>query len=399
MLLLMLVSVRFFDLRAVQSLFSGANDFTWYMVILAFMYMRFMGFERRMGGRRELRPLFWLWTGFFVSFIGAYVFYGQGLMNSLIVTRDMFLYLTYPLLLAIRPSFTELKRAFYLFGVIYFFAVMIVTFIAPDLVVIPDFVDFIQEGDLVHGLDGLANVLIAFGFALNDFRVTRKRKYLLLAGFLFINIFLIQNRTFLVASIMIFMSLFLFDQSRKRRLYSLTLIIIFGSLLVVVGLRHILGLVSQTFDELSNPDYNRVKAFLYFVSSPNGWLGNIIGSGFISGRVHPLIANLRKDGIFNSDLGLIGMWNQFGILTVSVIVIYVIKGLQKDHSFMVKTTALGMLCCFLTIGYFFSAPNILWLSVYFYLLFCDDEYAAARKDEREAVSRKLIQRYRSISRE
>ena len=104
LVLLILLSVHFFYLKPTVAVFGGDANFTYYMLFLAYLYIRYLGFSIRFGIRKKLLPLVWFLVGVFLSFIPAYKFYGQHFYYSLIAYRHFFLLLTLPVLLSIQPS-------------------------------------------------------------------------------------------------------------------------------------------------------------------------------------------------------------------------------------------------------------------------------------------------------
>ena len=397
LVLLILLSVHFFYLKPTVAVFGGDANFTYYMLFLAYLYIRYLGFSIRFGIRKKLLPLVWFLVGVFLSFIPAYKFYGQHFYYSLIAYRHFFLLLTLPVLLSIQPSWTEVKRAVYAFSVLYLFLCVYVTFIAPQWVVLYEGHQLLDEGEFVHLLPGLQFVSMAFIFSLNDFRnnLTVKR-FIPCAFFLFI-IVLLQNRTHLLCALAVIVMAALFNKSVRTRIYTEVLLIIVTFSLVVLLNNYFIGLWDETVMQLSDPDYNRVKAFMYFTSVENGPLAFVLGNGFISGRVNPIMQNLMKEGIFNSDLGLIGMWHQFGVITVASLLVYMFKGLSNKRSFVVRGFALTMLLGMLTFSYFVEYEYILWLCFYYYLLGTDTDYDRSLVQESVRVQHKALRRYRSIS--
>ena len=149
--------------------------------------------------------------------------------------------------------------------------------------------------------------------------------------------------------------------------------------------------------QLSDPDYNRVKSFDYFVSGVNGWASYLWGNGFISGHVSSVVEQLQLEGIFHSDLGLLGFWHQFGIIPPLTVLVYVIRGLSRNHSYVVRANALYILMGALTISYFLTPRYSLWLCLYFYLFYSDTGYYAAKKEEKKRQVKQLLRRYRSLT--
>ena len=136
---------------------------------------------------------------------------------------------------------------------------------------------------------------------------------------------------------------------------------------------------------------------MYFTSGENGFLSILLGNGFISGKVNPIMENLRLDGIYHSDLGLIGFWHQFGLIPVIVIVTLCVKSISSLHEFTVRANGLHILLCSLTISYFHDFGLSLWLCLFMFLYETDTEYVIAKRHQDEIRIQKIMKRYRSLS--
>lgn len=396
-LLLILISISFFDLEPFQPVFKGNGTFTFYILALAFVYIRNLGFQIRFGIFPKLKPFWWILSGILISFIPAYLYYGQHLYHSVVVYRQIAGYLVYPVLLSIQPSKVEIKRALYVFSAIYLLMLAWTTLFHPDWVMLADDAEFIEAGDMVHRLPGDQFLVPALIFALEDFRYKKaKFRYAFLSLFVFLDIFLIQSRTILLSAVVVVILAAVLDRKSSRRLAAELIMVFFLTIFIVLTYRFILALFNETITQLNNPEYNRVKAFNYFTSGVNGWPSYIWGNGYISGNVHAIMEQLRNEGIYHSDVGLIGMWNQFGIIPVLTILVYVFRSLSKYHSFVVRANAVNILMGALTISYFFNIRYSLWLWLFFYLFYSDTEYVEAKKKKEEKTVKQLVRRYRSI---
>ena len=79
--------------------------------------------------------------------------------------------------------------------------------------------------------------------------------------------------------------------------------------------------------------------------------------------------DLMDAGIYNSDVGFVGLWNHYGILPILTIVAVAIKGLKKSSPLYLKFNAFFVLISGATIGCFNTPDKLLWLCVYIYLVF------------------------------
>lgn len=395
-LILIIIAIGCFDFVPFEPVFGGNGIFTFYMLALAVIYIRNLGFQIRYGVFPKLKPMWWILAGILISFIPAYLYYGQHLYHSLVVYRQFAAYLVYPVLLSIRPSNTEIKRALYAFSIIYFLALMWGTFVHPDWVIIPDYGNS-ESGDIVYRLPGDQFLVPALIYALNDFRNRKnKLRWGLLSLFIFFVLFLIQSRTILMGALSVIVFVVLFDKKASRRLAAEVLMVFFFVVFIVAAFSFVSGLFEETMGQLSDPDYNRVKAFNYFISGTNGWASYLWGNGFISGHVSSVVEQLQTDGIFYSDLGLVGMWYQFGIIPSLTVLVYVFKGLSRKHSYVVRANALNIMMGAMTISYFLTPRYSLWLCLYFYLYYSDAQYVEAKKLEEKRKVKQLIRRYRSL---
>ena len=398
LVLMMFAASHCFWLLPLRFFFEGDSYFFTYLILLAVVYIRNMGFEVRFGIAKSMAPLAWMLIGVLISLIPAYRYYGQHLYYSIIVYRPFFGYAALPVLLSIRPSHLEFKRGLYAFSILYTVVMLYASFVNQDIILYDDTRDFIEQGDFVHMLEGCQFLPIAFIYSLNDLRIKKITiKNVLIAVGLFGLLFILQNRTIILASVLLALQAALSNKSASKRLATevlIGMIVLAGGLLVY---RYIDVLVSQTLDELSNPEYNRIKAFNYFLSGVNGKMSYIWGNGFISGNVSNLMEMLRKEGIYHSDLGMVGFWNQFGILAVGVILALVIKGLSGMRSYLVRGNALYILVGSMTISYFLQFGFSLWLCFFMYLFATDLEFKKAKAESDAAKIRRAIQRYRSLT--
>ena len=397
LLFLMLVSSRFFDIIPLEPILAGGGQIFLMLGTMAVIYMTQLGFQLRTGILKHMNTVRWILGGLPLSYIAAYRYYHQPFYLSFVVNRQFFSLVLFPLLLAVRPTYRELKWAVYAFSIICAVATFYVSFVDQTLVPVNEFMPFIEDGDFVHKLSGLHFVLIAFIFALYEFRNKQTIRKLIPVFLLFLFIFIARNRTFLIASCLIIALSVLSNRSTRSRLYAFAILSFTVGVIAIVLFDTITSLAYETMDQLANPEYNRVKAILYAFSLPNGKASILIGNGFISGNFNSIVNDLRQEGIFYSDIGLIGLWHVYGLLPVIAILASVIRGLSRNHSLEVRGNALLILTCSLTIGYFASVETLTWLCFYLYLLYSDQEYAKAVERRRNEIKKKLMRRYRSLA--
>ena len=204
LLFLMLVSSRFFDLVAFQPILAGGGHIFLMLGTMAVIYMTQLGFQLRTGVLKNMKTVWWILAGLALSYIAAYRYYRQPFYLSFIVNRQFFSLLVFPLLLAVRPTFRELKWALYSFSILCAVTTFFVTFVDQTLVPSNDYVPFIDEGDFVHMVSGLHFIVISFIFSLYEYRERRTIRKLIPVVLLFLFIFIEPKTTVQLPSLFSF---------------------------------------------------------------------------------------------------------------------------------------------------------------------------------------------------
>ena len=191
------------------------------------------------------------------------------------------------------------------------------------------------------------------------------------ALFEFALLFLVQNRTSLIAAIIIVGYLVIKMKMSPQKL----LLIATGSIAVLLMIVYTSGqwelLYQETIEQIFNPEYNRNKAYVYMFSH-RSLLQHLLGTGYISANVNPIIHILQESGIFHSDVGMIGMWHQYGVIPTIVILVMTIKGLVEKKSFLVKACAIYIIVGIPTLSFYGIGESLLWLSIYLYVYYSDN---------------------------
>ena len=392
--LLLICSVNFFDIVPVTRLVGVNGPFTFYLLSLFFMFT----FNRRalIGDSLQwLTPFWWYLFGIVLSFIPALVYYGQSFLQSFFTYRRFFELVAFPILIALRPNEKELRTSLYAFSVLFLILCLIVTFIAPGLVIIPEKRNLVENGDYVHVLAGVRHVFLAFIFALH--RAIRQGgiKYYGWVFFLFLVLFLAQNRTSLIAAVFVLCFVLFSMKMSSRKLILMAMLFISAGLMILYTADQWRALYFETLNQLNNPEYNRIKSLVYMTGS-RSILRYLLGDGFISADVNPLIHILQESGIDHSDVGLLGLWHQFGVLPVVVVLVITFKGFSPRKSFLVKASAIYTLTGILSLSYIAFGETLLWFSCYLYLY-----YASSSPQFQEPLTNQRKAQYyyhRSIAR-
>lgn len=371
--LLLLFSVNFFDLLPITRVIGPNGPFTFYLISLFLVFT----FHRRAWIRdsaRWLIPFWWFLLGIVLSYVPALLNYGQSFTQSFFTNRRIFEFTAFPILIALRPTERELRTSLYAFSVVYLFFTLFVTFLAQDWVYVPAEASFVEEGDFVHNLSGVRHVSLAFIFAFQRMIKDSTRSNIAWPLFLFAILFLVQNRTSLIAVILMAGFVVYSMKMSARKLIIIVVIVVTIVLMAVYTSGQWGQLYQMTVSQVLNPEYNRNKALTYMFSTRDP-LRYLLGEGFISANVNPIILTLQESGIYHSDVGLVGLWHMYGIIPVAVILVMTIKGLSRKKSFAVRAAAIYILTGTLTLSFFAFGETLLWLSIFLYMYYVDGDPA------------------------
>lgn len=319
------------------------------------------------------KPLLLFMLSVVLSYIPAHLYFDQPYFQSFLTNRHMFLILTFPVLYCVRPTLRELRRAFYMFTIVYLIVTLMVTFMDPTLVPVREGVPFMQEDDFVHTLPGIRLASISLIISVNDFR---KKVTLSSSAWLVFHVlvlYLMQNRTSLLALIFIIILGIRMTENARIRLAATAVGVVLGVLLVIYTTSQWEILLQETIEQLLDPEYNRNKAFTYMFSHRE-LIRHLLGDSLISYNSSPLMKNLQEEGIFFSDVGIFGFWNQYGLIASLTILVTIIKGLFKNRPFLVRAVALYFLVGIATLSYFAIFESLFALSMYWYLYFIMREH-------------------------
>ena len=143
-----------------------------------------------------------------------------------------------------------------------------------------------------------------------------------------------------------------------------------------------MALLSRTQMDLSNEDYNRNVAYTYFLTEANQhFLQYFLGHGYISSHVSSLVENLQLMGIYNSDVGFVGFWNEYGILPIIAFIYMSLRAMfDKAVPSYVGMIGLTILLCAPTISYFGHISHALMFML-MYILVCNYQYQSSLESE------------------
>lgn len=378
--------------------------YIYFVLLVSCFYIKPFGYLALMGRGFPflLFELFWLWYGtkyfvkrplnlykkthssfttlFFLSILPsvymAYYLFHQGLMQSIISYRNLFLFLAIPAFLKMEFSEKIIIKACLLFSITTFivslFRTMNLSFIFCYTEKMKDLVERTAESKdemITGGIQGIELVLIPLYYYCQRIYHKFSNKDLFIVLVLFAIVFLGQNRSTLFPAALIVGLTFVFSDMRPQYLkYSIILIIGIGTIYVMKD--KFLSLIEETSTQITSTYDPRVVAMSYFLNFDRLSLGEILfGTGNISFKTSSYVKDLQEAHIHYSDVGFIGFWSQFGILPIILFLYYLIKGLfNKKLPGYLRITALNILICGVTISYFEDPTHMIWFILLYYLI-------------------------------
>jgi len=325
--------------------------------------------------KRYCWPLLGIFVAVILSFISAYLNYGQGLITSILASKAMLLYLCLPALLMAKPSFKDVEWAVYMFSVIYLIVTIVDSLL--DIPIIERFDDvslgetheYVSSDDFVHVLEGIHYVGMAFLFSLFHLKKRISPVSLVISLFFLVEIFLAQNRSTLFPCVVIMLYTLCTIQHKKYKVIIRISVLCLVVFFFFLTFQNWIALFEETSKQVGDDRYNRNLALAYFLfEACPSVLECFIGNGFLSYKSTSVMQDMMELGVFNSDVGFVGFWNQFGLIPVFVFGIILAKVIfGKRYSFITKCNAWFIAACSLTTAYFAQDCKIVWACLFLYM--------------------------------
>lgn len=373
--ILTLLSAKFLDILPMGQWFAQLNGVVGQFVLFIWIFYGVQMYKKkatcRFYSRKNWQFVKWVIIGVFLSFIPAYLYYGQSIVTSMIACRVQYFWLVIPLLLFVAPEEKDVIKALNWFSVWYVITFVVRTYINSDLFYTSEEllkqIKNNMEDDVIKG-EGFQLLLIPLYYYCGKMKEAMTIRNLLYVFIYMTTFFVIQNRSTLFIAVIIIGFVFLTKRSRYR-VPIIFLAIVIGGIIFYQTMDVWIDMYEETITQVTDSDYNRVVAFHYFIFEANkNWVTAVLGNGFLSANTTSKMQDLMDMGIYNSDMGFIGYWNQFGIIPIIVFVVYIIKSLRSHFCpFYVKALSFHILACSMTISYFGSITFLLWFAIFYYL--------------------------------
>ena len=377
-LICLVFSVKFWDLAIIMN--STSSDvilfFTWIWILSGIYFFNETNRRKSLNNFRYTQTMYFILLGVFIAMFSAYYFGGQSFMTTFISQRGIYSFIFLPAILFVQPTEKDIVKAlkWISIGTV---VVWILVHFKADLIKLDkeDVEKFdIKNNDLSSKLEfyviGIYFVALYVYFKMEEYVKSFSWKAFLEVSFFIAFIILYQNRSMILGVVPIFLYTLIKFKSEYK-----TFIIIGLSIMLIIGIFITsdiwLSLIDHTQNDLSQPDYNRWKALNYYISNySSNWFCYIFGNGYPSGGNSPLgnlmWANFDK-GIFADDLGMLGMWVDFGIIPLIAMYSIIIRILRHKY-FPLYLKFICLHIVFVpTIFHFWSNPGVSFFVIIIYL--------------------------------
>ena len=382
----LLLSINFWDLRLMPDILNS-NVYmvlTWLWALMAFILFPNRTQIKGFYTLKNIKYMYFIFLGILISMFSAWYFWEQDFITTLIAQRGIYSFILFPAMLYAQPKekdiFESLKWISY--GTI---LVWIVSIFDPyEISNLSDEIVYRENGNstkIGFYVSGFRFVILYFYYIL--FRLLKKYslEQLIAAIFFLIFFLLFQNRSILIGAIAATLYfIWKFNSKYKILIFLIAGILIAGIIIQTINIWTTLW--DQSVEQFGDKDYNRWKAFYYFLFdySPN-WFCYLFGNGFPSGGNSPL-GNLMwlnfKNGIYASDLGMIGMWTSYGLIPIFVIYSLTFNILRKKiYPLYLKFFAMHI-CLAPIIFHFWAGEGVMLMVLIVYLYIYQTQFQNIR---------------------
>lgn len=371
-------SVNFWDLSILMNIFSPDVSLFlgWIWILSGIFFFNESKRRKALNSFNYIKTLYIILLGVFISVFSAYYFGGQSFMTTLISQRGIYNFIYIPVIFFVQPTEKDIVKALKWISIGTVLVWILVHFKADAVKLDKDLLEHFEKENkdlsskLEFYVNGIYFVVLYVYYKMNEYIKHFSWRVFLEASFFLVFIILYQNRSMMLGVVPIFLySMYKFKSSYK------TAIITVSAILIVIGVIYTTEmwsvLINNTQSNLGESDYNRWKAlYYYFNEYSSNWFCYIFGNGYPSGGKSPLgnllWANFER-GIYATDLGMIGMWVDFGI--IPLIAIYsIIVNILRNKFFPLYLKFICLHIVFVpTIFHFWSNPTITFFVIIIYL--------------------------------
>ncbi len=334
--LVVIFSLRFFDAHFISEEIINYGSYLLFLMVLGLSVPHMLS-ER--GGL--ILPVQLVFAGILLSMPMAYLAWGQGIKDTIIITLPYLMWVLFFFLLRVSFPLKLLEKIVLAYGVIYIVLYFFQLSQSPTVLFGSSMWgdEFIESRGIVRIIfPGAGIFILAVFIAVNKLTTQRKdRMFWVFMVAMGVLIPVLQvTRQFVIGISMIFLYHFLKGQNFFKKSGTVVAFIIVVLFVFNTDTKVITGLIEAAQRDIElGSDYIRVKAAEYFLTdfSPN-LLTRLLGNGAPIWGLSAYgiyVARLAVyEGLYQSDVGIIGMYSMFGILPVIGYIIIWVKSFTVE---------------------------------------------------------------------
>lgn len=176
-------------------------------------------------------------------------------------------------------------------------------------------------------------------------------KEFLLFVFGLVGLYLDQSRQFMVTTIMAVIIITLLSSNFKHKKASLVFITILG-IIIYFNVDILFGsLIEQTTSDMTKDNIRVMSYYTYFSDYWGGFLSYIFGNGIPGNSAYGAeISSMETDyGLWRADIGIVGFFNQYGIVSVVFFFYFYLNFLRKKWNLIESHLKMFFVASFLNL--------------------------------------------------
>ena len=310
--------------------------------------------------------------GIFFSMIFCYLYWDQSFITSLFALKTYYFMFFYYALHRLKPSFKEIHYTIIIIGVCYILAYITNYINFPDIIY--GLKGRERRGTLSFTIAGVTFMIYTLFLSFYNIKFLKKKKYIFLFMLCFIVLFTRASRSAIFA---VCFSLFIFNYLKtigfEKKIFNVVYYLIAAGFIYFNFAIFFDGLLFKIESDLSDGDnYVRIRSAYYYIyeHSPSIW-NYIFGNGKFSGTSdygqYMMTTMWKRRGLYAEDIGLIGFWSYFGVITLTTYFVMLHKLLKKDNFLPIRMFSFYLIIMSITSMDSYQIDGIIIQSMLFYL--------------------------------
>lgn len=344
-------------------------------LMIAIIFFDIVYFKTKKPVLHFAKPIYLIFAAVFLSMFTAFFSFNQNFGISLYAQRDIYFYLFYFTLHALRIDKKDLMRLVIYFGLLYFLAYIIQFFAFPGEIF--DVTMREERGTVRIYLEGAGYAMLGYFMCLQIFYTTNKLKYILLSIIFFIPIVLFGARSG-VSTVLLGTIVQLLLSKRVKSKVLIVFLVLLALVPTIYFLQDVfLGIIkAQKLESAQGSENIRILAAQFFLTKlPPNTMAYITGIGAPSersslGQMTALMSD--KYGFYLVDVGIIGNYVTYGVLFVFSVLLIVLKlmftKVESDMAFIKYFFFFEVFLMLPIAAGFAFSPPIANLCILFYLV-------------------------------